>query len=76
MKTDYGYHIITPISEIRPAKTTPFAQVKESIRGTLLQQRKEETMTNWIADLKRRYSSKVTYAVGYEPPAAPTTTTG
>jgi foldase protein PrsA len=76
IKTEFGYHIVMPISDIKPAKTTPFAQVSETIRSTLLQQRKEEKMTDWVADLKRRYESKTTYAVGFEPPAVPDTPAG
>src|SRR5207247_862791 len=38
--TTYGYHIIQPLSNVRPQKTTPLSAVKESIRQQLLQQKK------------------------------------
>jgi parvulin-like peptidyl-prolyl isomerase len=75
VKTQYGYHVIEAISPVRPAKTTPLAEVKESIRTTLLQQKKQETMTAWAADLRKKYDGKVTYAAGYEPPAIPEAST-
>jgi foldase protein PrsA len=74
VKTLYGYHIIEAISPVRPPKST-LDQVKESIRTTLLQQKKQETMTAWVADLRKKYDGKVTYAAGYEPPAIPEATT-
>jgi foldase protein PrsA len=77
VKTQYGYHVIEAVSPVRPAKTTPLDQVKASIRTTLLQQKRNEAMTAWVADLRKKYDGKVSYAAGYEPPAipeAPTTT--
>ena len=77
VKTQYGYHVIEAVSPVRPAKTTPLEQVKAAIRTTLLQQKRNEVMTAWVADLRKKFDSKVSYAAGYEPPAipeAPTTT--
>jgi peptidyl-prolyl cis-trans isomerase D len=37
IKTRFGYHIIE-VQEIKPAKTTPLSEVKETIRRTLKQQ--------------------------------------
>ena len=77
VKVPYGYHVIEAVSPVRPAKTTPLEQVKAAIRTTLLQQKRNEVMTAWVADLRKKFDSKVSYAAGYEPPAipeAPTTT--
>lgn len=77
VKTQYGYHVIEAVSPVRPAKTTPLDQVKASIRTTLLQQKRNEAMSAWVEDLRKKYDSKVSYAAGYEPPEvpeAPTTT--
>ena len=71
VKTTYGYHIIEAVSPVRPAKTTPLAKVKASIRTTLLQQKKSEAMTAWADDLRKEYDGKVSYAAGYEPPEIP-----
>ena len=75
VKTQYGYHIIQALSAVRPAKSTPFAQVKESIRTMLLQQQRNQAMTKWVEDLTKRYKNKVSYAAGFAPPVLPTTTT-
>jgi foldase protein PrsA len=74
VKTEFGYHIIQPIGDVKPAKVTPLKDVKESIRQQLAQTKKNEAMTKWVDDLKKDYKDKVSYAVGFNPPpAAPTT---
>jgi parvulin-like peptidyl-prolyl isomerase len=78
VKTQYGYHVIEAISEVRKAKTTPIDEVRPTIRATLLQEKRNEEMQAWVEDLKKDYEGKVSYAAGYEPPAlpeAPTETT-
>ena len=74
VKTEYGYHIIEPLSPIRPAKTTPLKDVKDSIRQQQLQTKRNEAMTKWVDDIKKDYDGKVTYAVGFTPPPSPSTT--
>jgi len=73
VKTEFGYHIIKALGPIKPAKTTPFKQVKESIRQQLLQQQKNTAMTAWVNKVKKDFAGKVHYQAGYAPPA---TTTG
>jgi foldase protein PrsA len=66
--TQYGYHIIQALSAVKPAKTTPLAQVSSSIKQQLEQQEKNNVMTKWVADKKKQYcGSKIKYQVGYEP---------
>ncbi len=74
VKTEYGYHIIEPLSPIREAKTTPLKDVKDSIRQTLLQSKRNDAMTKWVDGVKKAYDGKVKYAVGFTPPPAPSTT--
>jgi parvulin-like peptidyl-prolyl isomerase len=78
VKTEFGYHIIKALGPIKPAKTTPYKQVKESIRQQLGQQKKNEAMTKWVDDVKKEFAKKVHYQVGFAPPATATgaTTTG
>jgi peptidyl-prolyl cis-trans isomerase C len=82
IKTQFGYHIIQPLSDVRPAKTTPLKDVKASIQQQLLQQKKNAAMTKWVDDTKKSYcsGSKVRYAVGFKPSpdpcAKPATTSG
>jgi parvulin-like peptidyl-prolyl isomerase len=78
VKTQYGYHVIEAVSDVRKAQTTPIDKVRATIRATLLQQKRNEEMQAWVEDLKADYESKVSYAAGYEPPElpeAPTETT-
>lgn len=75
VKTEYGYHLIEPLSEIKPAKQTPLKDVKESVRQQLLQTKRNEAMTAWVDDVKREYEDKVSYAVGFQPPPPPPTGT-
>ncbi len=74
VKTEFGYHIIQPIGEVKDAKVQPIKEVKETIRSTLLQTKKNTAMTKWVDDLKKKYENDVNYATGFTPPAPPTTT--
>ena len=71
IKTEFGWHIIEPLSEITPAGVTPFGEVEASIRNQLVQGKKNEAMAKWVADLEKKYADKVIYAVGFAPPATP-----
>ncbi len=71
VKTQYGYHVIEALSEVRKATTTPLAKVRDSIRTTLLQQKRNEEMQAWVEELRKDYEGKVSYAAGYEPPELP-----
>jgi foldase protein PrsA len=73
VKTQYGWHIIEAISDVKKATTTPLPQVKEAIRQQLLSEKKTEEMRKWIEDLKEEFD--VRYQVGYAPPSTETTQT-
>ncbi len=75
VKTQYGYHVIEALGPVKPANMTPFAQVEDTIKASLLQQKRNEVMTTWVEDLRKNYESKVTYAAGFEPPDLPETPT-
>lgn len=68
VKTEFGYHVIQALSAVKPAKTTPFAEVKASIRKQLVDQRKNEVVSAWLADVEDEYEGKVSYADGFAPP--------
>ena len=72
VKTQFGWHIIKAISDIRPARTTPLKDVKSAIRQQLLSQRKNEKLSKWAKDTKKEYEDKVHYQVGYAPPTTST----
>ena len=67
VKTQYGYHIIEPLSPVRGS----FGAYKDVVRATLVQQQKNEMMQAWVEDLTKEYKSKVKYAEGYAPPELP-----
>jgi parvulin-like peptidyl-prolyl isomerase len=78
IKTQYGYHVIQPISDVRPPKTTPLKDAKPQIQAQLLDKAKNDAITKWTNDVKKYFEKKVTYATGYAPPPTATnaTTTG
>jgi parvulin-like peptidyl-prolyl isomerase len=80
VKTEFGYHIIKALGPIKPAQTTPFSKVKASIKTQLLQQKRNDAMTNWSNKLKKDFNGKVSYQTGFAPAststAATTATTG
>ena len=67
VKTQFGYHIIQPLSPVRGS----FESYKDVVRTTLLQQRKNEEMQAWVEELFKKYDGKVSYAEGFTPPALP-----
>jgi foldase protein PrsA len=73
VKTTFGYHIIKALGPIKQAKTTPFSKVKASIKQQLLQQKRNEAMTNWSNKLKKDFDGKISYQTGYAPPTTSTT---
>jgi parvulin-like peptidyl-prolyl isomerase len=75
VKTQYGYHIIQALGEIKPAKTTPLAEARSGIRQQLLQKKKNESMQKWVRDTRAEYKDKIEYQVGFAPPKAETATT-
>jgi parvulin-like peptidyl-prolyl isomerase len=68
VKTQYGYHIIQALSDVKPAKTTPLKDVKASIKQQLLQTKKNESMTKWVDSTKKEFADQTTYQVGFAPP--------
>jgi foldase protein PrsA len=73
VKTTYGWHVIQALSAVKPAKTTPEAQVADSIRQQLLQQKKSAAMNSWVTKTEKEYcsGSKVKYQAGYTPSPDP-----
>jgi parvulin-like peptidyl-prolyl isomerase len=75
VKTQYGWHIIQALSDVKPARTTPFKDVKAAIKQQLLQQRQRTAWTKWINDTKKEYAKKVHYQSGFAPPTTSTSAT-
>jgi parvulin-like peptidyl-prolyl isomerase len=71
VKTQFGYHLIQPLADAKPAKVTAFDEVKASIKASLLQERKSQVMTEWVQELQKDYEGKISYATGFAPPDLP-----
>jgi foldase protein PrsA len=68
VKTEYGYHIIQPLSAVKDATTKPLDKaLRDQIRQQLLSTKREEAMNTWIKDLPKEYDGKVSYADGFAP---------
>ena len=76
VKTEFGYHIIQPLTDVKPAKVTPLTEVKESIRQQLQQTKKNEAMTKWVEETSKDYEKRIRYQTGFAPAATTTTGTG
>ena len=74
IKTQFGYHIIQPLADVKPGSVTPFKQVQSQIRTQLESQKKNDAVNKWVADVEKQYKGKVQYAAGFEPPDTSTTT--
>jgi foldase protein PrsA len=73
--TQYGWHIIQALSDIKKAKQTPLSQVSASIKSQLLTTKKTAATNKWTADVKKEFAKKVRYQAGYEPSTTATTST-
>jgi parvulin-like peptidyl-prolyl isomerase len=76
VKTQYGFHIIQALAPIKKGSTTPFKQVKESIRQQLIQDKKNKAMEDWVADMRKDLEDETAYQVGYKPTTQENPTTG
>jgi foldase protein PrsA len=76
IKTEFGWHVIEVVGDIQPPSVQPLEEVRASIESTLLQQKQNEALQNWVDATEEKYA--VVYAPGYTPPATTTqaTTTG
>jgi parvulin-like peptidyl-prolyl isomerase len=77
--SQYGWFVIEPLSSVTPKSSEPEKKVASTIRQQLLQQDKNQAMTDWVASLSKSFcsGSKIKYQVGYVPspnPCASTTT--
>lgn len=73
VKTEFGYHLIEAVSDVRPASSTSFDEAKKSIRELLESQQRNEAVAKWVEELRKRFEGKVIYALGYTPPQVTTT---
>ena len=75
VKTQFGWHIIKALTAAKAERTTPLADVKDSIRSQLEQERKNKTVDDWLKSIEKKYEGETVYAAGFEPPKSETTAT-
>jgi len=76
VKTQFGWHVIEAVDDVVEASTTALADVEEQISTTLLEEKKNTRIQEWVQELKDRFADKISYAPGFEPPPESETTTG
>jgi foldase protein PrsA len=74
IKTEFGWHLIEVLSEVKPAAPQPLADAKDTISSTLLQQEQNQALKAWVNDAQSKYD--VTYAPGYAPASTGTNDSG
>ena len=74
IKTEFGWHLIEVLSDVKPAAPQPLAEAKATISSTLLQQQQNQALKAWVKDAQSEY--EVTYAPGYAPASTGTTDSG
>jgi hypothetical protein len=67
VRTRAGWHVIQALSGIRPAVTTPLADVQGSIRELLRLTKANSEMDRWVVDVKAEWAGRTAYAPGFEP---------
>jgi len=65
--TTYGWHIIQALTAVKAAKVTQLADVKDTIKQSLLSKKKTEAMTKWLDSVKKDFAKSVRYQAGYAP---------
>jgi peptidyl-prolyl cis-trans isomerase C len=72
-----SWFVIEPLGGVKPGSTTPEKDVASSIRTTLLRQKQQQAMSDWLAGLKDTFcsGSKIRYQVGYSANPDPCTAT-
>jgi foldase protein PrsA len=75
VKTQFGWHVIEVLSDIKPKSVTPLNEVEQSVRDTLLREKQNEAMRKWVNDLDEKYADQIAYAPGFAPPVTKTAET-
>jgi parvulin-like peptidyl-prolyl isomerase len=72
-----SWFVVEPITPVKPRQTTPEKQVSASIKQQLLQQKKNQEMTDWVTKTTKGFcsGSKVKYQSGYQPSPDPCAST-
>jgi hypothetical protein len=71
------WFVIEPLGSVKPRRSTPEKQVASSIKQQLVQQKKNQKMTDWVSQTTKGFcsGSQIKYQVGYKPSPDPCTVT-
>lgn len=72
VKTQFGFHVIQPVSAVKPGATTPLKDVRAQIKAQLEDSAKNDAIQKWAEETRKSYDSKVSYATGFAPPVIDT----
>jgi parvulin-like peptidyl-prolyl isomerase len=72
-----SWFVIEPLGNVKPRSSTPEKQVAASIKQQLLQTKKNQAMTDWVASTTKGFcsGSQIKYQVGFTPSPDPCTVT-
>ena len=72
-----SWFVIEPLGNVKPRQSTPEKQVSASIKQQLIQTKKNQAMTDWVAETTKGFcsGSQIKYQVGYKPSPDPCTVT-
>ena len=72
-----SWFVIEPLANVKPRSSTPEKQVATSIKQQLVQTKKNQAMTDWVASTTKGFcsGSQIKYQVGYTPSPDPCTVT-
>jgi len=74
VKTVYGWHVILATGPIKPAHTQSLTEASATIEQTLLSEKQQKAVTDWVAKARKYGKDNATYATGFEPPKSNTST--
>jgi foldase protein PrsA len=67
VRTQAGWHIIQPISDVIPGTTTPLSSVRPAIEAALLSTKRQNALGTWVRKTRAAYAKRVRYDKGFGP---------
>ena len=64
IRTHYGYLVFT-VTKVEPARQQPLAEVKETIKETLVSEAQQAALDAFVQDFTARWRAKTECAAGY-----------
>jgi parvulin-like peptidyl-prolyl isomerase len=68
VKTQYGYHIIQPLTAIKKKSIQPLSKVRAQIKQEVTGTKKNEVMTDWVKDTREDFcDGDLSFQIGFKP---------